>query len=81
MMGSRDARASAVGKFHNSGAAYNDLWQVTEKDLDSIAIGAGILGTGGGGNPYIGQLRARQAIRQWGPVTVRRLKNCRTMLV
>lgn len=70
MMGSRDARASAVGKFHNSGAAYNDLWQVTEKDLDSIAIGAGILGTGGGGNPYIGQLRARQAIRQWGPVTV-----------
>ena len=38
--------------------------------MDSIAIGAGILGTGGGGNPYIGQLRARQAIRQWGPVTV-----------
>ncbi len=46
------------------------LWQVTENDLESIAIGAGILGTGGGGNPYIGQLRARQAIRQWGPVTV-----------
>ena len=48
----------------------NDLWQATEHVLDSIAIGAGILGTGGGGNPYIGQLRARQAIRQWGPVTV-----------
>ena len=28
------------------------------------------MGTGGGGNPYIGQLRAKQAIRQWGPVTV-----------
>ena len=48
----------------------DDLWQATEDLLDSIAIGAGILGTGGGGNPYIGQLRARQAIRQWGPVTV-----------
>ena len=46
------------------------MWQATEDVLDSIAIGAGILGTGGGGNPYIGQLRARQAIRQWGPVTV-----------
>ena len=46
------------------------MWQVTEDHLAPIAIGAGILGTGGGGNPYIGQLRARQAIRQWGPVTV-----------
>lgn len=46
------------------------MWQVTEDNLESIAIGAGILGTGGGGNPYIGQLRARQAIRQHGPVTV-----------
>ena len=46
------------------------MWQVTEADLAPIATGAGILGTGGGGNPYIGQLRARQAIRKWGPVTV-----------
>ena len=46
------------------------MWQVTEDDLAPIATGAGILGTGGGGNPYIGQLRARQAIRKWGPVTV-----------
>ena len=46
------------------------MWQATENVLDSIAIGAGILGTGGGGNPYIGQLRARQAIRRWGPVDV-----------
>lgn len=49
---------------------YPDVWQATENELESIAIGAGILGTGGGGNPYIGQLRARQAIRQWGPVDV-----------
>ena len=46
------------------------MWQVTEDDLAHIATGAGILGTGGGGNPYIGQLRARQAIRKWGPVNV-----------
>ncbi|MED5404348.1 MAG: DUF917 family protein, partial [Chloroflexota bacterium] len=38
------------------------MWQIDESNLDAIAIGAGILGTGGGGNPYIGQLRARQAI-------------------
>ena len=46
------------------------MWQATEHELESIAIGAGILGTGGGGNPYVGQLRARQAIRRWGPVDV-----------
>lgn len=46
------------------------MWQITEDDLESVAIGAGILGTGGGGNPYIGQLRAREAIRLHGPVNV-----------
>ena len=46
------------------------MWQVTEDDLESIAIGAGILGTGGGGNPYIGRLRVREALREHGPVTV-----------
>jgi DUF917 family protein len=48
----------------------NNVWEANETNLESIAIGAGILGTGGGGNPYIGQLRARQAIKQHGPVTV-----------
>ena len=46
------------------------MWQATEQVLESIAIGAGILGTGGGGNPYIGRLRASQAIKKHGPVTV-----------
>jgi len=46
------------------------LWEANEDNLEAIAMGAGILGTGGGGNPYIGQLRARQAIREHGPVTV-----------
>ena len=37
-------------------------------DLDDIAIGGAILGTGGGGDPYIGKLMAQQAIRKFGPV-------------
>ena len=39
------------------------MWEITEEDLIPAAIGAGILGTGGGGNPYIGRLRARQQLR------------------
>jgi DUF917 family protein len=39
-------------------------------DLDDLARGAGILGTGGGGDPYIGKLLAQRAIREHGPVTV-----------
>lgn len=44
--------------------------QVTENDLEDLAIGAAVLGTGGGGNPYIGKLLAQQAIREHGPVTL-----------
>ncbi|MFZ0214312.1 MAG: DUF917 domain-containing protein [Candidatus Dormiibacterota bacterium] len=43
---------------------------VREEDLEDIARGAAILGTGGGGNPYIGKLLARGAIREHGPVTL-----------
>jgi hypothetical protein len=38
--------------------------------LDDMARGAGILGAGGGGDPYIGKLLAQQAIREHGPVTI-----------
>lgn len=41
---------------------------IDEQELDDIALGAGILGTGGGGDPYIGRLLAREAIRAFGPV-------------
>ncbi len=43
---------------------------VCEGDLDDVARGAAVLGTGGGGNPYIGKLLAQQAIRRHGPVTL-----------
>jgi DUF917 family protein len=46
------------------------MWQIDEDALESISIGAGILGTGGGGNPYIGMLRARELVREHGPVNV-----------
>lgn len=36
---------------------------LTEDDIIALEIGAGILGTGGGGNPYIGKLRAREMLR------------------
>lgn len=38
--------------------------EVTLEDLDAIEIGAAILGTGGGGNPYIGKLRCREELRK-----------------
>ncbi|MER5366904.1 DUF917 domain-containing protein [Streptomyces sp. NPDC002722] len=42
--------------------------EINLDNLDDIARGAGILGTGGGGDPYIGKLLAREAIRKYGPV-------------
>jgi len=39
-----------------------------EGDLDYIGIGAAILGAGGGGDPYVGKLMAKQAIKKHGKV-------------
>lgn len=41
-----------------------------ERELDDLATGSAILGAGGGGDPYIGRLIAREAIREHGPVPV-----------
>lgn len=41
---------------------------ITADDLDDMALGAAVLGTGGGGNPYIGRLMAQAALREYGPV-------------
>lgn len=38
------------------------------KDMEAVAIGSAVYGTGGGGDPYIGKLLAQQAIREHGPV-------------
>ena len=39
---------------------------ITTQDLEDLADGAAFLGTGGGGDPYIGRLMAKQAIRECG---------------
>lgn len=46
------------------------MWDVTEDALEEIATGAAILGSGGGGNPYIGRLRVRELLRSGGAVPV-----------
>ena len=42
------------------------MQQVTLEDTTSIAIGAGILGTGGGGSTYLNRLRLENELRQQG---------------
>lgn len=44
------------------------MTQITAQDLEDIAVGAAVLGTGGGGDPYIGKLLALGAITAHGPV-------------
>lgn len=46
------------------------LRTVTLEDISAIATGAGILGTGGGGNPYLGSLHLRQVMRQCGEARI-----------
>jgi DUF917 family protein len=45
-------------------------WEVVESDLGPIATGAAVLGTGGGGNPYLGRLRMRELLRAGSRVRV-----------
>ncbi|REB73248.1 DUF917 domain-containing protein [Bacillus sp. 522_BSPC] len=40
------------------------------EEIESLAIGAAVLGTGGGGDPHIGKLMAQEAIKECGPVTL-----------
>ena len=40
------------------------------ENVEDIALGAAVLGTGGGGDPYIGKLMGISAIQEFGPVTL-----------
>jgi len=40
------------------------------RDIEDIALGAALLGAGGGGDPYIGKLIAMGAVREKGPATL-----------
>ena len=39
---------------------------IAAEDLEDLAQGAAFLGTGGGGDPYIGRLMAKHAISEYG---------------
>lgn len=55
----------------STGATVPDrLSRITMEDMTNIALGGAFLGTGGGGDPYIGKLLAEQALREHGPVDV-----------
>src|SRR5918995_7543061 len=40
--------------------------RLTASDLPDLARGAAFLGTGGGGNPYVGRLMVERAMRETG---------------
>lgn len=44
-------------------------WQITKDDLSDLARGATLLGTGGGGDPYIGQMLVERVLGD-GAITV-----------
>ena len=50
----------------NVAASDNESIFITLEDLEDLAQGAAFLGTGGGGDPYIGRLMAKHAIREYG---------------
>lgn len=41
---------------------------IGKEEIENIAVGAALLGTGGGGDPYIGKLMALQAVEEYGPI-------------
>lgn len=43
---------------------------IAEKDIEQIALGATFLGSGGGGDPYLGKMMALSAVETLGPVTL-----------
>ena len=51
------------------------IWSLTEFDIDRIALGAGVLGTGGGGNPYLGMLMAKNQLREGRKITLIKPEN------
>jgi hypothetical protein len=44
------------------------MQRIGPERMDDLALGAAVLGTGGGGDPHIGKLTAIAAMRQHGPV-------------
>src|SRR6516225_9690749 len=60
----KTAKVAAIGK----GRRGSPATIIGSADLDDISVGGAILGTGGGGDPYIGKLMAQHAIQKYGSV-------------
>ncbi|XP_033124834.1 uncharacterized protein LOC117123108 isoform X2 [Anneissia japonica] len=45
-------------------------WHLSEYDIECISVGAGILGCGGGGSPYLGRLHAMKLLKQGKKIRV-----------
>src|SRR6267143_6816928 len=45
-------------------------FELTGQDLKDLARGAAFLGTGGGGDPYVGRLMVEQALAEGGHLTL-----------
>lgn len=43
---------------------------IGKEEIEDMAVGAALLGTGGGGDPHIGKLMALQAVEENGPIKV-----------
>jgi DUF917 family protein len=54
----------------SSSEEHRSMWRIDERSLERIEIGAGILGTGGGGNPYLGRIMARELLRSGAEINV-----------
>ena len=53
----------------------NGEWVLSEHDVECLALGAGILGCGGGGDPNNGRLRALKMLKEGKMVKI--LNPCR----
>ncbi|NMH97484.1 DUF917 domain-containing protein [Pseudonocardia acidicola] len=56
------------GRDSGTPAARADRGSIDIDDLPALARGCAVMGAGGGGDPLVGVLMAREAIRQHGPV-------------
>ena len=45
-------------------------WVLTVHDVECLCVGAGILGCGGGGNPFLGELLAKKEISEGKEIKV-----------
>ena len=45
-------------------------WELTMWDVEAVALGAGILGCGGGGSPYLNKVVCQELLRQGNKIKV-----------